>query len=24
VNNAVCNAWGGMYQYNAVMVIGRD
>jgi len=24
VNTAVCNAWGGMYQYNAVMVIGRD
>ena len=24
VNLAVCNAWGGMYQYNAVMVIGRD
>jgi len=24
VNTAVCNGWGGMYQYNAVMVIGRD
>lgn len=24
VNTAVANAWGGMYQYNAVMVIGRD
>jgi len=24
VNNAVANGWGGMYQYNAVMVIGRD
>lgn len=24
VNTAVCNAWGGMYQYSAVMVIGRD
>lgn len=24
VDTAVCNAWGGMYQYNAVMVIGRD
>jgi len=24
VNTAVCNAWGGMYQYNAAMVIGRD
>jgi len=24
VNSAVCNGWGGMYQYNAVMVIGRD
>jgi len=23
VNTAVCNGWGGMYQYNAVMVIGR-
>jgi len=24
VNTAVTNGWGGMYQYNAVMVIGRD
>ena len=24
VNTAVANGWGGMYQYNAVMVIGRD
>ena len=24
VNTAICNGWGGMYQYNAVMVIGRD
>ncbi|MEJ2717770.1 MAG: thiolase domain-containing protein [Deltaproteobacteria bacterium] len=24
VNTAVCNGWGGMYQYNAVMVIGRE
>lgn len=24
VNTAVCNGWGGMYQYNAAMVIGRD
>lgn len=24
VDTAVCNAWGGMYQYNATMVIGRD
>jgi acetyl-CoA C-acetyltransferase len=24
VNIAVANAWGGMFQYNAVMVIGRD
>lgn len=24
VNNAVTNGWGGMYQYNAAMVIGRD
>jgi len=24
VNIAVANGWGGMYQYNAVMVIGRD
>lgn len=23
-NTAICNAWGGMYQYNATMVIGRD
>ncbi|MBL7208984.1 MAG: thiolase domain-containing protein [Dehalococcoidia bacterium] len=23
-NTAVCNGWGGMYQYNAVMVLGRD
>jgi acetyl-CoA C-acetyltransferase len=22
-NTAVCNGWGGMYQYNAVMVLGR-
>lgn len=24
VNTAVTNGWGGMYQYNAVMVLGRD
>ena len=24
VNTAVCNGWGGMYQYNATMVIGRN
>lgn len=24
VNTAVCNGWGGMYQYSAAMVIGRD
>lgn len=24
VNTAVCNGWGGMYQYSAVMVLGRD
>lgn len=24
VNTAVCNGWGGMYQYNAAMVMGRD
>jgi len=24
VNTAVANGWGGMYQYNAVMVLGRD
>lgn len=24
VNTAVCNGWGGMYQYNAVMVLGRE
>lgn len=24
VNTAVCNGWGGMFQYNAVMVIGRS
>ncbi|MCF8084406.1 MAG: thiolase domain-containing protein [Deltaproteobacteria bacterium] len=24
VHTAVANGWGGMYQYNAVMVIGRD
>jgi acetyl-CoA C-acetyltransferase len=24
VRTAVANAWGGMYQYNAVMVFGRD
>jgi acetyl-CoA C-acetyltransferase len=24
VNTAVTNGWGGMYQYNAVMVISRD
>jgi acetyl-CoA C-acetyltransferase len=24
VDTAVCNAWGGMYQYNATMVLGRD
>jgi acetyl-CoA C-acetyltransferase len=24
VDTAVCNAWGGMYQYNATMVVGRD
>jgi acetyl-CoA C-acetyltransferase len=24
VNTAVCNGWGGMYQYSAAMVLGRD
>lgn len=24
VNTAVTNGWGGMYQYNAVMILGRD
>jgi len=24
VNHTVANGWGGMYQYNAVMVLGRD
>lgn len=24
VDTAVCNAWGGMYQYNATLVLGRD
>jgi acetyl-CoA C-acetyltransferase len=24
VDTAICNAWGGMYQYNATMIVGRD
>lgn len=24
VNTAICNGWGGMFQYSAVMIIGRD
>jgi hypothetical protein len=24
VDTAVCTGWGGMYQYNATVVLGRD